>query len=126
VRVITAEASAKLQAHDWPGNVRELRHVIRRAALFTSAAIDGTSVEIEATGDGAARMSRAADGTGPATGELVHAAAPVLESDLLPYATSPLNKSRLTCSSGPCVAMATAGAVPLPRSASRVRPSAIG
>jgi two-component system nitrogen regulation response regulator GlnG len=86
-RVITAEASAKLLAHDWPGNVRELRHVIRRAALFTSAVIDGPSVEIEATGDGATRMSRAADGCGPMveTVDLARpGAAPVLESDLLP------------------------------------------
>jgi DNA-binding NtrC family response regulator len=81
-RVITADAAAKLAAHDWPGNVRELRHVIRRAALFTSAAIDGPSVEIETIVDGAARTSRAADG--PATGDLVHASPPVLESDLLP------------------------------------------
>jgi two-component system nitrogen regulation response regulator GlnG len=83
-RVITAEAAAKLLTHDWPGNVRELRHVIRRAALFTSAVIDGPSVEIEATNDGAARMSRAADGCGPMAGDLVHVAAPVIESDLLP------------------------------------------
>jgi DNA-binding NtrC family response regulator len=84
--VIAADAAAKLAAHDWPGNVRELRHVIRRAALFTSAAIDGTSVEIEATGDGAARMSRAADGCGPmvAAGDLVRPAAFGIESDLLP------------------------------------------
>jgi DNA-binding NtrC family response regulator len=81
-RVITADAAAKLAAHDWPGNVRELRHVIRRAALFTSAAIDGPSVEIETTGDGATRTSRAADG--PATGDLAHAPATALESDLLP------------------------------------------
>jgi two-component system nitrogen regulation response regulator GlnG len=83
-RVITADAAAKLAAHDWPGNVRELRHVIRRAALFTSAVIDGPSVEIEATADGATRTSRAADGPGPAAGDLVCASAPVLESDLLP------------------------------------------
>jgi DNA-binding NtrC family response regulator len=83
-RVIAADAAAKLAAHDWPGNVRELRHVIRRAALFTSAAIDGASLEIEATSDGATRTSRAADGPGPATSDLVRTSAPVLESDLLP------------------------------------------
>jgi DNA-binding NtrC family response regulator len=83
-RVITADAAAKLAAHDWPGNVRELRHVIRRAALFTSAVIDGPSVEIETTVDGATGTSRAADGPGLVAGDLVHAPAPVLESDLLP------------------------------------------
>jgi DNA-binding NtrC family response regulator len=87
VRVITAEAAAKLLAHDWPGNVRELRHVIRRAALFTSAVIDGPSVEIEASGDGAVRMSRAADGCGPMAALVDFgrpAAAPPIEGDLLP------------------------------------------
>jgi two-component system nitrogen regulation response regulator GlnG len=83
--VITAEAANKLLAHDWPGNVRELRHVVRRAALLTSAVIDVHDLEIEATGDGAAGMSRAADGTGPgATTVDLASAAPLVDSDLLP------------------------------------------
>ncbi|KAB2910833.1 MAG: sigma-54-dependent Fis family transcriptional regulator [Kofleriaceae bacterium] len=32
---ITAEAMARLQAHDWPGNVRELKHVMELAAAMT-------------------------------------------------------------------------------------------
>ena len=85
--VITAEAATKLLAHDWPGNVRELRHVIRRAALLTSAVIDAPNLEIEATGDGSARMSRAADGTGPgaaAVDPVRSPAASLVDSDLLP------------------------------------------
>jgi len=85
--VITAEAATKLLAHDWPGNVRELRHVIRRAALLTSAVIDAPNLEIEATGDDSARMSCAADGTGPGAAAVDLArspAAPLLDSDLLP------------------------------------------
>jgi two-component system nitrogen regulation response regulator GlnG len=86
-RVLAAEAAAKLLAHDWPGNVRELRHVIRRAALLTSAVIDAPSVEIEAAGDGAAGMSRAADASAPMRASVDFARAPatsLLDSDLLP------------------------------------------
>ena len=32
----SAEALARLQAHDWPGNVRELENVIQRALLFAA------------------------------------------------------------------------------------------
>ena len=86
-RVITADAATKLLAHDWPGNVRELRHVIRRAALMTSAVIDAPGVEIEAAGEGTGGISRAADGSGTiaaAVGLARSAAPPIVDSDLLP------------------------------------------
>jgi DNA-binding NtrC family response regulator len=85
-RDLAPEGARKLLAHAWPGNVRELRHVIRRAALLTSAVIDGPSVEIEPPGDGAGGMSRAADGFGPmAAVDLARsAAAPLVDSDFLP------------------------------------------
>jgi two-component system nitrogen regulation response regulator GlnG len=86
-RVLATDAARKLLGHDWPGNVRELRHVIRRAALLTSAVIDGPSVEIEPSGDGAGGMSRAADGSGPMAAAVDFArsaAAPLVDSDFLP------------------------------------------
>jgi DNA-binding NtrC family response regulator len=36
-RTISAEAIARLTAHDWPGNVRELRQVIERAVVLHDA-----------------------------------------------------------------------------------------
>jgi len=86
-RALAIEAGRKLLAHDWPGNVRELRHVIRRAALLTSAVIDAPSVEIEAPGDSPLGVSRAADGSGPAAPMADFArdvAAPLVDGDLLP------------------------------------------
>ena len=86
-RVLATEAAAKLLAHDWPGNLRELRHVIRRAALLTSAVIDAPSVEIDPSGDCAVGMLRAADSCGPmaAAVDLAgSAAAPLVDNDLLP------------------------------------------
>jgi DNA-binding NtrC family response regulator len=66
--------------------VRELRHVIRRAALLSSPVIDAPSVEVEAPGDHAAGMSRAADACGSlAAADFVgSAAAPLVDNDLLP------------------------------------------
>jgi two-component system nitrogen regulation response regulator GlnG len=86
-RALSAEAATKLLAHDWPGNVRELRHVIRRAAILTSALIDAASVEIEGTVDGAAGASRAADGFGAPPAAVVvgqSAAALPVDGDFLP------------------------------------------
>ena len=85
-RVLATEAARKLLAHDWPGNVRELRHVIRRAALLSSPVIDAPSVEVEAPGDHAAGMSRAADACGSlaAADFAGSAAAPMVDNDLLP------------------------------------------
>ncbi len=36
VRGVSAEAMARLQAHDWPGNVRELANVVERAVVLCS------------------------------------------------------------------------------------------
>ncbi|MGO9287421.1 MAG: sigma 54-interacting transcriptional regulator [Polyangia bacterium] len=86
-RALATEAVRKLLAHDWPGNVRELRHVIRRAALLTSAVIDAPSVEVEAPGDRAAGTSQAADTCGPlpAVADFARSAvAPPVDNDLLP------------------------------------------
>ena len=44
LRVIAAEAMARLLAHDWPGNVRELRNTLRRAAAFTDTVIDSSAL----------------------------------------------------------------------------------
>jgi transcriptional regulator with GAF, ATPase, and Fis domain len=85
--VLETDAARKLLAHDWPGNVRELRHVIRRAALLTSAVIDAPSVEVEAPGAHADGTSRAADACGPvpAAADLARpVAAPLVDNDLLP------------------------------------------
>ncbi|MGE0709862.1 MAG: sigma-54-dependent transcriptional regulator [Planctomycetota bacterium] len=37
VQELTAEAQARLEAHDWPGNIRELRNTIERVMLLCEA-----------------------------------------------------------------------------------------
>ena len=39
----SAEALARLEAHDWPGNVRQLRNTVQRALLFRGEGIEITS-----------------------------------------------------------------------------------
>jgi hypothetical protein len=63
---LSAEALARLCAHDWPGNARELRNVLRRAAALADAAIDVALLGLEAPSPEPAcelrLASRAADG----------------------------------------------------------------
>ena len=63
---LSAEALARLCAHDWPGNARELRNVLRRAAALADAVIDVALLGLEAPFPEPAcelrLASRAADG----------------------------------------------------------------
>jgi len=56
-RSLSAEAVARLVAHDWPGNVRELRNVIEQAAVLANGQeISATDLGLDAGCDGGAEL----------------------------------------------------------------------
>ena len=60
---ISSAAASALRERQWPGNVRELRNVIERAVLLAA----GTSLELDAVAEPAARTGRAGELPFPAT-----------------------------------------------------------
>jgi two-component system nitrogen regulation response regulator GlnG len=65
VTAISADARAKLLAHEWPGNVRELENTVLRAALLTpGTTIRAEDIDLSRAAAPAVAASREASGLG--------------------------------------------------------------
>jgi two-component system response regulator AtoC len=95
---VTADAMARLRAHDWPGNVRELRNVLERAVVLS----EGGDIEVEHLQVGAEPEARLGSALPPARPEpLVAKPPPSLD---LPSEIDALERRRivdaLECAAG--------------------------